>query len=474
MRWQLSLWVIVISVLLVPAVLGDFSIGMEGEVVDIFPNESAVYTLEIENLADNPDRYIISTLDPKWLLDVDPSPGFIDAGANVTYRLLMRPSRGLEFGYHGPLVLVRSQTTGETVRKNLLIYLKPQGLVIGRYPPSVALDVELPHEVDPRIGWVQVDVGLRNRNALDIEEALVVVKSDLFRQEQVLPIGPLEEKQRQFRFQIDPQLAPGLQRVSVSVHAFNSTIAERSRSFNVLAYEDLRSEEREDSSLFRTITTLSVVNNGNQPSIATLHDEASWLHRIFSSASNEPQIVENVSGTYWSWEIPLEPNERADIHVVTNYRWLVLIITLIIVGIVCYYLFRSPIVVIKEAVARSSPEHGVSDMKVMLLIRNRSGKVLRSLNVVDTIPSIAQYVSTTSQLGTLQPSRVSRSESRGTILKWELDSLDPYEERVITYRLRSKLHIMGGITLNGAKVRFETGVGRERVSFSNNARLRVG
>ena len=56
------------------------------------------------------------------------------------------------------------------------------------------------------------------------------------------------------------------------------------------------------------------------------------------------------------------------------------------------------------------------------------------------------------------------------LLSWNMDVLDPYEERLIVYKLKSSLNIVGNISLPPSKVRFHTATG-ERSFVSNNVKL---
>jgi hypothetical protein len=57
-----------------------------------------------------------------------------------------------------------------------------------------------------------------------------------------------------------------------------------------------------------------------------------------------------------------------------------------------------------------------------------------------------------------------------SLLMWNLEALEPYEERLLTYTIRSKLNIVGNVHLHTAKVRFHTKSG-ERTTNSNDVML---
>ena len=96
-----------------------------------------------------------------------------------------------------------------------------------------------------------------------------------------------------------------------------------------------------------------------------------------------------------------------------------------------------------------------------------------NINITDWIPSIATHKKE-SHVGTLAPKKILKHLKRGTIIKWEIDALEPFEERIISYKLKSKIAIVGGLTLPHSKIKFETDKGQERTVTSNRSRINFG
>jgi hypothetical protein len=70
----------------------------------------------------------------------------------------------------------------------------------------------------------------------------------------------------------------------------------------------------------------------------------------------------------------------------------------------------------------------------------------------------------------MEPVSIGKSR-RGTVPRWEMDVLEAYEERIITYRIKSKLTLIGGIRLPSAKATFDAGGGKERITYSNSINM---
>jgi hypothetical protein len=111
-----------------------------------------------------------------------------------------------------------------------------------------------------------------------------------------------------------------------------------------------------------------------------------------------------------------------------------------------YYMFRSPVVAYKSSEILSLRHGGISELKIQLDVRNRSKTILKNVHIIDKLPNLLDYQKET-KVGLLEPDRVLRHEKKGTILKWDCGSLEPFEERVLTYRAVSRLSILGGLSL---------------------------
>lgn len=67
---------------------------------------------------------------------------------------------------------------------------------------------------------------------------------------------------------------------------------------------------------------------------------------------------------------------------------------------------------------------------------------------------------------TLRPVNIVKHDRKGTIVKWSIEKMAPGEQRIITYKIKSKLSILGGVTLPVAVAKFDA-AGRKRTTSSN-------
>ncbi|MBW2991310.1 hypothetical protein KY348_06445 [Candidatus Woesearchaeota archaeon] len=438
----------------------------------ITKQEIARFELIIRNTADFDDFFTISTRDVNWIVNAEPGSGVVTAGQDAEFVVELRPKPLLREGltYIIP-IKIKSEKTGFHFeeKEKFAVYVVSPDQKPGVYVPTVTPTIYIDQVVDPR-QKVAVRLNLRNRNLRDLDGLKVVISGEILYKEYTTHLLPLEEKFNEILFEVDPFVEAGTKTLTLTLFFEDKKIAESSTQYEVQGYLDMQETSTKKSFLFRTRESITIYNKGNEKGVAEKSFRINFFKRLFTSFSPSPVKEGGTDGkTYYVIRQELSSEEHLDIEIITNYRLLVLIIILIIVGVVLYYTLRSPIVIIKSAEPLGRTKEGVSEIKISLYLKNRSRRPITNLRVVDTVPRIAEIEKKT-RLGSMEPVNIGKSR-RGTVAKWELDVLEPYEERIITYRVKSKLQLVGGIRLPSAKAKFDARKGKERVTYSNNVNL---
>ncbi len=450
---------LVFALLLTASLANAFSVTYTNINNSIFRNESAVFALTIMNTKGFQDSFQVSTRDPDWVLTTQPPLSSIPALSSQSYLLFLKPKQDVEPGPYAVPVKVKSLMTGKFKEDNLLVSVKQGSPFLGEYAPTVALDAVISREVDPR-EKVSLKVKLSNKNPRDLP-GLKVKVSGLFSKQDVVHLYPLEQKTVEYLLSTDPLTKPGVYRVRVEAVLGNETLAESSKEVEVKPYSELREESTSSSYLFRKQTLFEITNEGNVERRVVKKLSLPLWKKPFASFKPEPVKVREGGETFYEWRKTLQPLESFKVEVVENYRSLALIFLASIIGVAAYYLFRSPVVVKKSAVTINEKE----DLKVTLELKNRGKHRVRNVRISDKVPSLGDVYKKT-EIGTVKPSKLVKT-SKGTLLKWELETLEPYEERIITYKVKPKLKLIGGMRLPAARVVFEASEGKERVAYSN-------
>jgi hypothetical protein len=434
---------------------------------EIFRNESATYEVTINNFDDAEGEFQVYTIDTAWTTKTQPLDLSVPAHAAKTFTLSLRPTTEAGFGTQGVTVNFKELNSGTVTKRTLVLSLRDPANTRG-YAPNVGLDINMPYDIDPRTA-VPLRVVLLNRNQLNITGLTILITSPHFSTTTTMNLGPLSERTKEVTgIAIDPRTPPGEDEVVVQLVYNDRVINQLAKNYRIKEYTQIKQKVGESNFFFKTEKKIEISNDGNVKNTAVVTVPTSLVKSLFVSSSlpYESEVRENQRVLVWN--VPLDPDGAKTFTYTENYRILVLLVLLAIIGSVAYFLLRSPVVAVKEAVAIAHAD-GVSDIKVRVFVKNRSAKIMQGIQVTDRVPSLADVIKHEAP-GSLSPTKVAVSEKQGTLLRWDLEVLEPFEERILTYQVKSKLKIIGRMKLPNAKIRY-TSQGKERVVYSNNIEL---
>ena len=470
--------VLVVGLIAVSGVAADFDVSYEAIENRILPGDTAYYTLTIENELDREDRFRILIEEVEWVLRSDPDRFYftgvsIPARGSESFSLMLRSSTK-DVGNYRVNLHITSERTGERKTIQLPVSITSPDGTVGEYLTAVSRLIEFPSQVDPRDGFT-MNVNLRNRNPRNITEFQVLVDSDLFTVSNATPLGPLESTQVSLHVDLPRDLEPQtVDMVTVFIADGVQLVDRFYDSFEIIPFTDVERSIERESGLFRFTRSYVYTNEGNAPAIVEDSARVNLFSRFFSAVRidgerTERAVLTNSSGTYVTWSVPLESGERSRIDVTANYGVLFWLVVIAIAGLVVASLMRSPVSIRKDAVVVGVSEGGISEIRVVVHLKNRSPRKFVNISVVDTVPKIAEYVPDKEE--NMHTLRVYTNQREGSIVKWNLETLERYEERILTYRVRSKLSIVGGLNLPRTLLRFTDDSGQEQVTRSNTERV---
>lgn len=434
----------------------------------IFFDETAHFTITIKNTAET-DYVFTWNLDPvKWIIDT-PASAKVKAGETKKFDLAVRPH---PVNYRGPgsyvVPLTVRASPGDLVFKSQIsLFIKSINERIYAYTPSVALGASIADEVDPR-DTVSVQVQIRNRNLLDIEGMKLSINGENFQTTKTFSLSGLEEKTLEFRFDVNPLLKPDTYKLYVRLIYQNKTISDFEKYYKIKAYTSVDRVSTDRTKFFKTTHISTLTNDGNVLKEVTTDLNIKWYNWLFTHVKISTNDMDRVDRN--TWKIILQPKEVATITIVENYRVLPLLVLIILLIIVSYFVFRSPIVLRKQTIITGKDEEGISEMKVRVFIKNRTKKAFYNVRVLDRAPSIAT-ITVPKGLGVLEPSKLITTQKKGTIIKWDFETIEAYEERIVTYNIKAKLKIIGHLGLPSVKIKYETVSGQQRTTESGKASI---
>jgi len=437
----------------------------------ITSTEIAKFNLDITNerIADEFRLYYSGV---EW--DVRPATFSLNSQETLIHYIEARPLY-VNPGQHAIPITLKSISTGDIEMVNLIVNVRtPES---SSYQPSVGIGITMEDKITPDQN-LEIELILSNRNPRDLEGLEVNVDSAVFSYTETIDLGPTTLTNRSTHaidldFDIPNTLAPQSVPVIFSLVYENETVGLQQRSIIVENYAPAFEKKIETIDGFLKDTeVITVQNNGNIQRVDSYKIPLPLFKGLFSTENPDASVLTEDGKRFLYWEFDLAAGESSEVRVSTNYRIFVLLLLIIGLSFTLYFILRSPLNINKTAQVIATQEGGISMLKVMITLRNISGKSVTSLKIYDRIPHLADYFKE-EHIGSLPPDSVQRNEQKGTLLKYVIAELEPFEERIITYKIQTQLNILGGVTLPEIVGRFVSAGGRHRVSRSPPYKLQM-
>ena len=436
---------------------------------EIYRDEVASLTLDITNTEVTTQRYTFFTPNPNWIVTTNDTLLEVANGETKSYEVSVDPTTAIQnTGIYSVEFTVQRSNSNEEVNLERDILIKSE--YSRTLNPQVSMTVIVGNKsvVDPRDG-VPVRILFKNNNALSLEDIDVSVRlldvEDTF----TVSLDPNAEIIKEFNYDIPVETKPGSNTLVVTARYDEKVIQDKRVVYSVQENLVFFTRENRNTSVQEFLYEqydITLRNNGNLENTETFTFDVGLFARIFTSTDPAAEY----EGGEAQFTLTLGPGESVDLTIITDYRttfWAILIV-LALVGIVylLYLALRSPVILDKKAVVVGERDGGTSEVKILINVKNRSRKAIENITLLDRIPGITE-IEREFSIGTLKPKKIVRHPKKGTLIKWEFPSMDAFEERIITYRIHSKLGILGNLNLPQGIVKFHTPDGKGRIFKSN-------
>ncbi len=465
---------LVVSLLLLSA----FAIAESDIIVSPIHNQisldgQASYEVEITNKADQTRRYSIYSLQSGQGWNIDPSPlkdKIIEVGPKKSYKtkIIVTPLEQFSAGLY-ELSLSIDSDYGESYSPSLKVFIgadSPQD-----YLPSIKETLDMDEKLTPGEA-VSIKLFLQNKNPLNMKDLVIRMESEMkeFRKEVTVDLPPLQRKTVEFTATPSKHQQPKEYVVFFIFEHKGQQVKVIPKRVEVLESTPVFKKELSGSGkLLKYDNILTVTNEGNVKHTQKVLHPATFWQALFSFGADGVEVSDD--GRFLMWEVELGPNESKELPFTTNYRVIIYLAVLIAGLIIFYFAVRSLVEVKKKAVTINTADDGtLSALKVTLEVRNKSKKAVTHVSVTDFVPAIAN-VEKSLELGTLKPKEI-RHTKKGTKVSWAMAELDAHEHRLITYKVKAKLNILGTFSLPRATVEFKTKKGKAaKKAYSNLFKL---
>lgn len=242
----------------------------------------------------------------------------------------------------------------------------------------------------------------------------------------------------------DRYLAHGEYTVTAKVvDDIGDVLAQKSASITIEEKSELRQETTSENRMLSKSVTLRGTNSGNIQDTIELKDSGTGFLALYSFERQPAKIEYSGSRKVFTWTCELGPAESCTVKYQVDY-WLIVVAVVVVFGIayVIYTVSEQPY--IHKRVVKKDKEHAVH-----IIVKNRSRKALQNVQVIDNVPEVVSVVA-----GSLSPAikPAAKSKRGGMELTWTFSRLAPGEERVISYRVRPVVMVLGKIRLPKARI----------------------
>ncbi len=343
------------------------------------------------------------------------------------------------------------------------------GIIMRVVPPEDILDmsVSAPDKVAPG-GEYAFQLMLKNNLNTQLKNVKVSVSSELFNDEKSIMFFALQDRTEDYRFKAGMMSEPKPYELSIRVF-YNDQIIERSTAkFSVSENKDVK-EKREEYVGFLTRTvTITKTNYGNSLVEEKFDAPLTKFQEMFVSYTEDP-VSFDVAGAHWIFS--LSPDASKTVSMTVNYRPLgIAAIILLLFVIMMYYWMSRGIYFKKEIFKIKETKEGISEMKILLHIKNNTSKSIKNMTLMEILPKMFEPEKT---FGTLNPEKVQRGE-KGTRLLWTIPEIVRGEERIIFYQAKTKINLVGSFMLPPALIRYKGRFGKLLTLQSNSGKFSVG
>ncbi len=433
--------------------------------------EKATFAVKITNNEKATQTYRIFSPSFGWnIYPFPPKNGVMELGGGEsrTTDVIVEPAEDFLPGFYPVKLSIVSDTTTESYAEELKVFILPS--TPAQYLPSIKVTADMNDNINPHEPQV-VRLTLENQNPLNLKGTVVRLQSDFsaFNTEQVVDLSPLEKKVVEFTVTPDRHQAPGGYVIFILFEKDGETVKVVDRKVNVITLTPpFIVDKKEANTFLKTVKTLTVTNDGNVKTTQAVKEPTGLFRSIFTT-TNAKAIVEE-GQRFFAWELTLGAGEATTAVLTENLRIPFYTLLLVIIALILYFIYRSPLVIRKSATGIGATEEVLSHLKVTLHLRNVGGTPLKNVEITDIVHGIT-LLEKDIDTGTIKPFEI-KPTVNGTLVRWKLGEIEPKEERLIHYRLKSKLHVLGAMKLPRAKGTFDAGKkGKKKVSYSNSFRI---
>ena len=262
-------------------------------------------------------------------------------------------------------------------------------------------------------------------------------------------------------------LPPGKYNISVYTN-YNKNSSTLYFPVKILPYYKPIISKTSSFNIFGGTASITVKNEGNIPiNKSDVNLTVGGFNSLFlvgKSSSNGSAVL--VNNSLEPSITSLLPGQSITLSYSVSYYPIYLIILIIILAFVIFLYFNRKVVLKKEVIEHKAVD-GFIDVKVALRLKNVSRKKIYGIELEDDIPPNSLKIAKAGQ----KEGKITNHGSNMRI-SWKEEELNPNDEIIVMYEVKSKIGIVGSFELGKANVKFDFN-GRSYKKMSNSLVLHI-
>lgn len=427
-----------------------------------YPGGSAVFNITIINKQEFDDKYFFFVPDIQWSPQTIPPYYFtsgvdVPAESNKTILFYLKSRAEAVPGTYYLELITDSQITNKELSKILSVVIEE--------PPEEPIDLssEISMSIDMPTTLVggqtyPIRISITNPSLATESNATLELSSSVIEEQTTLSIPSNSTQTFEFTLSVPESITTQSVPLIAELYTTSDILATAETTVQTEAMErEIEKEVAQDRGFLSKTTIITLINPNQGGREAEVRFDQS-APNLLTNYNYKPNL-ETDDGTV-GWVLHVPGNDQRSIEVRTNYLPLVLIILLLAGGAVAYVMLSSPVSIKKKVITQECKSGSVCTLKIQLTVTNKTNKDFSQVSITDVLPYLGHHVREET-IGSLPPDKVLRYNNE-TYLKWKLENLEAYEERVFAYRMNLKLSIIGSFFLKPALIK----VGTKKI-FSN-------
>jgi len=267
-------------------------------------------------------------------------------------------------------------------------------------------------------------------------------------------------------YKFDKYAEPGIYDVKAVLKDANGKVVDtKSTNLKINEVKNVVRLESERNYLLVRQITVEIKNGGNSPSEAFLYQKSmpSYVSLFFKPVTEAVQKTSSAGKTIYSWQVPpLMPGQIFVVEYRINFLNVWTIPLMAAVVLFAFHMNLYSVTVVKRYTHRGSLEKG-KEISVSLEVTNKGYGEIKDVVLRDKVPDVARVED---EFETLKPTK--KKIQHATELIWRIPSMKRHEVRILTYKIKPVVDIVGTLNLPEAHISFEGGFTTKRnIRYSN-------